>query len=280
MRAGEARAEAGDAKAGRRGGSHAEGVSEELRPRAEGPDVYVHAAWEREFPGLACGITAAGPGADFGLTTSPDAWTLAGGMVGLGDGLGVPGVAMIRQVHGRRVLTVGAVPPGALLLAGDADGLVTDQRGVLLAVTAADCVPVYLLDPETGALGVLHAGWRGAAAGVLEAGVGALERELGVPAGRLRVHLGPAICGDCYEVGPEVLRAFGRHAEGPARLDLRRELAARAEEAGVEPNAIGVSTHCTRCGADRFHSHRGSGGTAGRMAAFLGWRGTGCPEGG
>lgn len=270
----------GGASAGPGAASAAKSVTEELRTRAEGRDLYAHAAWERECPGLACGITAAGAGADFGLTTSPDAWTLIGGMTALGQALEIPGVAMVRQVHGRRVVRVGSVPAGALLVAGDADGLVTVERGVLLAVTAADCVPVYLLDPGTGALGLLHAGWRGAAAGVLEAGVAALEREAGVPPGRLRVHLGPAICGDCYEVGPEVLRAFGREAEGPARLDLRQELAARAAEAGVEPGAIGVSTWCTRCGADRFHSHRGSGGTAGRMAAYLGWRASGCPESG
>lgn len=278
--AGGARAHGETTSAGPDAGSAAGSVTEELRTRPGGPDLYAHAAWEREFPGLACGVTAAGSGADFGLTTSPDAWTLAGRMAGLGEAVEVPGVAMVRQVHGRRVMRVGPVPAGALLVAGDADGLVTSERGVLLAVTAADCVPVHLLDPGTGAIGLLHAGWRGAAAGVLEAGIAALERDPGVPPDRLRVHLGPAICGACYEVGPEVLRAFGREADGPAELDLRGELAARAAEAGVAPGAIGVSTWCTRCGADRFHSHRGSGGTAGRMAAFLGWRASGCPEGG
>lgn len=252
-------------------------VTEELRPGSGGLDLYVHARWEREHAGLACGITAAAPAADFGLTTAPDPWTLSARAEDLCRAVGVPAAAMVRQVHGRRVVPLGSVPESGLLLGGEADGMTTTSRGVLLLATAADCVPVYLLDPDTGGLGLLHAGWRGAAAGVLEAGLEAMEREAGAARGRLRVHLGPGICGRCYEVGPEVLRAFGRPGSRTGHLDIRAELASRAVAAGVPAGSIGISTWCTRCASDRFHSHRGSQGEAGRMAAFLGWRTAGCP---
>ena len=90
--------------------------------------------------------------------------------------------------------------------------------------------------------------------------------------GAVRVHLGPAICGACYEVGPEVLGAFGKAQKGRGQLDLRGWLRGQAIDCGVREDRITVSTWCTRCGAEWLHSHRGSAGTAGRMAAFLGWR--------
>jgi len=252
-------------------------VTEELRSICRSLDTFVHAGWEREHPGLVCGITAAGPAADFGLTTAPDAWTLAARTETLCRAAGMPAAAMVRQVHGRRVVPLRSIPESGLLLGGEADGMTTTARGVLLLATAADCVPVYLLDPEVGGLGLLHAGWRGAAAGVLEAGLEAMESQAGAQRGRVRVHLGPGICGACYEVGSEVLEAFGHPGREHGHLDIRAELASRAVAAGVPAGSIGISTWCTRCASDRFHSHRGREGEAGRMAAFLGWRPNGCP---
>ncbi len=245
----------------------------EVRTQVRGAPgaLYRHAAWESAYPGLACGITAADAGADYGLTTAGTPWALSERIEGLAASLGFEAAAMVRQVHRTRVIGVESPPTGGLLLAGAADGMATHERGLLLVVTAADCVPVYLLDPDSGTIGLLHAGWRGAAGGVLEAGVEAMQRQAGVGAAGLRVHLGPAICGDCYEVGPEVLEAFGLEAEGPGHVDIRGQLVRRALSLGVRADAIGVSPWCTRCRADLFHSHRGSEGRAGRMAAFLGW---------
>jgi hypothetical protein len=132
----------------------------------------------------------------------------------------------------------------------------------------ADCVPVSLVDPVGRRIALLHAGWRGAAAGMLEAGVATLA-ELGSRAADLRAHLGPAICGPCYEVGPEVLQALALPSSGPARLDLRACLAGRALVAGIGASALTASAHCTRCGDD-FFSHRG--GEAGRQVGYLGIR--------
>ena len=227
-----------------------------------------------------CGVTAAGPGTDYGLGTGLPVGTFLTRYRDLARSLGFPVVAVCRQVHGagvrvlRRTPDAGPAEGGTtVIVAGEADGLLTAGSGVLLAVTAADCVPIYLRATGSPAVGLLHAGWRGTAAGVLEAGLEALRAEWGIATGVLQVHLGPSICGDCYEVGPEVPQALGlpprRH------VDLRAELVRRARAAGVPPGRISTSTWCTRCAPDRFHSHRGTGVDAGRMAAFLGRR-TGC----
>lgn len=149
--------------------------------------------------------------------------------------------------------------------------MISPPDGCMLVVTVADCVPVYLFEPETGTVGLLHAGWRGAAAGILRSGIeritgGDLRRVAG-----LRVHFGPAICGDCYEVGPEVMRAMGLDKHDRLGLDLRAFLQTRAVDLGISMDGVTTSHLCTRCDAnDSFHSHRADGGAAGRMAAFLG----------
>ena len=226
--------------------------------------------------GLVAGISLRGEGpggtpADFGLTTTPSAWALLERLEALGRQLGFPAVAVARQVHGDAVACLSATPEGGVRIPGEADGLITDAERLLLVVTAADCVPVYLADPATGGIGLLHAGWRGIAAGVLRAGVRSMRARFGSPSGRLRAHFGPAICGDCYEVGPEVLRALGREGGSPGHVDLRAVLVDRARSLGLNEGRISVSSHCTRCRSDQFHSHRGRGERAGRMAAFVGW---------
>jgi len=252
----------------------------EERRAGEGFPVLALRPWEEEFPGLAAGITAAGrtadgEPADFGLTTAPSPWALFRRLDRLAGQLGFPAAAVGRQVHGDAVTCLAATPDPGLRVPGETDGLLTWSPGLLLTVTAADCVPVYLLDPESGGLGLLHAGWRGTAAGILESGVRAVEARFGAPPGRLRIHLGPAICGACYEVGPEVPRALGiadGDAGGRCRVDLRGVLRRRAGELGVAEEAVTASTWCTFCDPDHFHSYRGSADRAGRMAAYLGWR--------
>ena len=179
-----------------------------------------------------------------------------------------PAVQMAHQVHGARVVWHEAVGPGFHVL-DDADGHATADEGLLLAVSVADCVPIYLVSRDGRALALLHAGWKGVAAGVLEAGLEQLRRHGGVRPADVVVHCGVAICAACYEVGPEVVRAVeGRVVRGKAHLDLRAALARRAEAAGARE--ISVSPLCTVCDADRFFSHRGSGGGSGRQIAYLG----------
>jgi polyphenol oxidase len=187
--------------------------------------------------------------------------------------------ALARQVHGAEVLRVtagslGAGPPEAKPPLGDADGLVTADPGVVLAVLTADCVPVLLADPGAGVVGAVHAGWRGLAAGVVEAGVAAMA-ELGADPGSCVGLVGPAAGGCCYEVGADVREAVGsRHPAalattraGRPALDPAAGAAQALERAGV--GQVRVTGECTIDLADRFFSHRRDQGRTGRQAGLI-----------
>jgi copper oxidase (laccase) domain-containing protein len=111
----------------------------------------------------------------------------------------------------------------------------------------------------------LHSGWRGTELNIASEGVRHLARH-GAPARELRAHLGPAICGRCYEVSPDVhARLTGRAVSHPAPVDLRALIADQLRALGVR--RISLSAACTRCDRDRFFSHRG--GDAGRQLAVI-----------
>jgi hypothetical protein len=150
------------------------------------------------------------------------------------------------------------------LRAPEADGHCAPVGGTAMAVTVADCVPVFLAHPS-GAAAVLHAGWRGTADRILDRGVEMMTRS-GFSASDLHVHLGPAICGSCYEVGPDVYqRLTGQAVRTPATVDLRALLSAQAESLGM--HRISISRWCTRCHNERFFSHRC--GDLGRQLAVI-----------
>ena len=251
-------------------------------PRDSGTEAHgrlTHGEWVDRFPGLECGITTASAG-DYGLGRN-DHRHVVDVYGSLGSRLGFDLVAVGRQVHGRDVHVIRAdhastLPPEdarstppRLLIVGELDGLVTGERGVLLASTAADCVPVYLVDPVGDTIGLVHAGWRGTALGVLRRGVRAMCGAGAVES--LHVHLGPAICGSCYEVDAPVLEAFDLEGER-AHLDLRGLLTEQARQLGVPTQQISASAWCTRCSDGLLHSHRGGGRSAGRMVAYIGFR--------
>ena len=156
------------------------------------------------------------------------------------------------QVHGAAVVEHQAGWQG-FLRGPDADGHLSRERGTAMAVTVADCVPVFLAHPS-GATAALHSGWRGTAAGITRVAIARLAA-LGCAPPELRVHCGPAICGACYEVSSEVYgQLTGRAVERPTTVDLRALIAGHAREAGVRE--ISISPLCTRCDNDRFFSHR------------------------
>ena len=220
--------------------------------------------------GLTAGITTRDGGFNLGLLTADPAaevitrWRAFAAAMAPGFRSIVAGL----QIHRRRVALHAAAAAGWTIQDG-VDGHATRAAGVLCCVSVADCVPVYLAHPPSGAVALLHAGWRGVAAGILEAGLAAL-RELDVShLGDVVMHCGVGICGSCYEVGSEVITAVtGEPADKPAPLDLRAILAARARDAGV--GDVSVSPLCAAHDATRFFSHRRSGGTDGRMLAYLG----------
>ena len=166
--------------------------------------------------------------------------------------LGLAEWATVQQVHGATVVEVTGSGDH-----GEADGMFTTEAGLALAVFTADCMGVVLRGP--GRVAVVHAGWRGAAAGVVANAVA----RMGVVNS---VHIGPHIRPCCFEVGPEVSARFvghlGRTRQGTTSVDLASAVAAQLP---IEPEII---DRCTRCGSDTF-SHRRNG-TRERLAA-VGW---------
>lgn len=195
------------------------------------------------------------------------------------DVLGLQGpVARVRLEHGAKILYA---EHGGIL--GVADALWTDRANLVLSLTVADCYPVAIADRDRRAL--VHCGWRGVAAGILEATIAALEEAAGAEAmdsplvlapngSKLRAWIGPGICAECYPVGPEVAAIFPnstRSIPGSDRsqLDLRREIDTRLRALGLSGESIASSDSCTAQEPTRFFSHRRDGFPAGRMAAFL-----------
>lgn len=229
--------------------------------------------WRERF-GVVAGITGRGddPDApfDLGLWTDQPVGQVMGRWCAFRAALPeTPSLVMAHQVHGNRVLWHGTATGGWTIHEG-ADGHATAAEGVALLVTVADCVPVYLVAPARRAIALLHAGWRGTAAGILAAGLDLLRQEAGVTPEEVVMHAGVAISGPCYEVGAEVMTGVGREASGPGpwHLDLRAVLLEQAAALGVgEATASG---HCSSARRDAFFSHRGSGGRDGRMVAYLG----------
>ena len=177
--------------------------------------------------------------------------------------LGGARFATARQVHGDHVVVHDGGWTG-WLRADAADGHFSAAAGTAMAVTIADCVPVFVAHPS-GAAALLHAGWRGTAARIVERGIAAFGAG-GYAAAELRIHLGPAICGRCYEVSPDVYAQLtGRAVPAPAHIDLRAVLAEQATASGV--SRISTSAYRTRCDNDRFFSHRA--GDDGRQLGVL-----------
>ena len=239
-----------------------------------GVPFYAVTNWADRFPWLFAGITHAGSGPepfDLRLFGEPASSGAVERWRGLLEASAFETIVYARQVHETRIVVHEGVGKGLREAEGAADGHATSSSGVLLAVTVADCVPVYLFDVDTRAVALLHAGWRGTAAGILECGIKLLGQRWRCAPARLLVHLGPAICGGCYEVGPEVFRALGVEAQQQAApVDVRGVLARQARAAGVPPESVSVSGLCTLCGDMNFFSHRG--GRSERQVAVLGIR--------
>ncbi|HEX5853596.1 MAG TPA: polyphenol oxidase family protein [Solirubrobacteraceae bacterium] len=181
--------------------------------------------------------------------------------------IGVEGFARGRQVHGSVVRSVSELDAGDPLV--EADGQATSAVGVGAMVLSADCLPVAL--GCDGAVAMVHAGWRGLAAGVIEEGVRAIQ-ELGEGGGTVAI-VGPSAGACCYEVGPEVHDAFARARRDGDRVDppttssCRIDLRAIAHERLLAAGVAEVRDvlACTICD-ERFFSYRREGERAGRQA--------------
>lgn len=249
-------------------------VAERPAPGLDVP-LWVHPGWAERFPWLVQGTTGAGTEAepfDLGLSggqpvgAALERWTRLQGATAMR--LAVHS----RQVHGAELATHAPGSARGVLVTRGVDGHLTAQAGVLLTVSVADCVPVSLVDARRRAVALVHSGWRGTAAGIAGR---ALERLVGdgTDPADVWAHCGPAICGRCYEVSPEVhaaVRPEWAPPPAPRPIDLRAQVAERLAGAGVPPEQITTSAHCTRCGPGEFFSHRA--GSSARQMGVLGIR--------
>jgi YfiH family protein len=180
----------------------------------------------------------------------------------------------MHQVHGNEVRVLEDGVPRC-------DGLLTNEVRTGVLVESADCVPLLFWAPRAKAVAAVHAGWRGALAGIAARAVAKLEDFYDAARGEIHVAIGPAIGVCCYEVGDEVIAAFARSgrnvdrisrpgARGRRHLDLVEENLAQLLSSGISEERIYDSRLCTFCENGRFHSFRKEGSGVGRIYGVIG----------
>lgn len=223
--------------------------------------------------------------------------------LGVANGRKTWPLVTVRQIHSDLVHRVDRLP--SKILAGD--GLVTNTPGLLVAVQAADCIPVIVVDRKLHAVGVFHAGWRGTVRRIVEKGVGEMRKHFGSDPRNLVAAIGPGIQSCCYKVGEEVRTQFQAqfgygeslfrevkdsdpvrekypllfltarapgHSELPVSLFLNLVEANRRQliDSGLSPKSIDASAPCTACHPELLFSFRAEKGVTGRLLGVAGIR--------
>jgi YfiH family protein len=182
-----------------------------------------------------------------------------------------------KQVHGDAVIVVSAADAAHRDPCSDAaDIIVTNNASTAVAVQSADCVPLLFFDPRTGGVAAAHAGWRGTVVNVARAAVNAMKEHFGSDADDVIVAIGPSIGPCCYQVGEELLGAFGPdgrrwfyHLGGAWMLNLWKANRDQLLEAGLKSENVHTSELCTAMHPELFDSYRRDGKNAGRLAAAI-----------
>jgi YfiH family protein len=189
---------------------------------------------------------------------------------------------LIRQVHGTSVAVARRGGPLAAERP-EADVILSDDPEAAIGVRVADCAPILIADERSGAVGAVHAGWRGAAARAAEVAVARMRDEFGSRPEHLIAAIGPCLGQCCGEVGPDVVQAFragggrddeiGRWFAAGTGDRLQLDLAGASRDqliaSGLRPERVLLSGLCTKTWKDRFHSYRARGKEAGRMLAAI-----------
>ncbi len=159
------------------------------------------------------------------------------------------------------------------------DAMVTTLPGRVLSVRIADCCPILIAASDGRGVAAVHAGWRGAVAGVILNTVAKLAEISNTPAAGITAAIGPCIGFDAFEVGPEVLEAFDdafgtqspvrRNPNGKGHVNLPEACRLQLISAGIDPECIDTTNRCTFRDADEFYSHRRENGVTGRLSAII-----------
>ena len=185
-------------------------------------------------------------------------------------------IHFLSQVHGRVAHTLSGSELQSTLILRDGDALVSRAPGLACAVRSADCVPVLLADRRSGAVGAVHAGWRGAASGIVSSAIEALRAIAPNPS--LIAAIGPHISLDAFEVSDDVAETLLKASRDPQivdrsrakpHVDLRRMLRAELHEQGLAQAAIDDVWGCTVLEPARFFSFRRDGKASGRHLSAI-----------
>ena len=186
---------------------------------------------------------------------------------------GLTDLQYCRQIHGTCVIDVDHTEKSILKQHPEADALISAQSGVALGIFTADCVPIFILDVATPAIGIAHAGWRGTLAQIAVNTLKQMQIRFGTLATNCEVYLGPSIQKCCYTVSRELLNQFTERFSSTIRngtnLSLQIANTLQLTEIGLPTAAISVSPFCTACRTDLFYSHRAESGQTGRMLSFI-----------
>ena len=178
-----------------------------------------------------------------------------------------------RQIHSDRVIDADRTAGTVLEQHPEADALVSTRHGVPLGIFTADCIPIFILDVATPAVGIAHAGWRGTLARIAVNIFAKMQNRFGTLATNCQVHLGPSIQKCCYTVSTELLDQFTEHfgstVHNGTNLSLQTSNVNQLTEIGVPASAISVSALCTACRTDLFYSHRAEAEQTGRMLSYI-----------
>ena len=186
---------------------------------------------------------------------------------------GLTNLRYCRQIHSASVVHVNEETQPLAEHIPEADALVTAQHNIALGIFTADCIPIFVLDIETPAIGIVHAGWRGTFAQIAINAITQMRTRFGTRPKNCHIHLGPSIQKCCYTVSAELLTQFtaefGSTVANGTNLSLQIANINQLIEIGVLPAAISVSEFCTACRTDLFYSHRAENGQTGRMLSFI-----------
>jgi YfiH family protein len=186
-----------------------------------------------------------------------------------------------QQIHSANIRIVGKKETGAGALSDqtaipETDALITSEKGIILGIFTADCLPIFIYDPLTPAIAIVHAGWRGTIAEICRLTLEKMIQTFKTDPGYCHVAIGPSICSACFEVSPEVAALFGKvnpetviQTESGFKIDLSGFNSFLFQRSGVKPENIDVANLCTGCLNEDFFSYRIEKGTKGRMMGII-----------
>lgn len=189
-------------------------------------------------------------------------------------------IVLLKQIHGNEVLEIKSPSlsqsGGGFWFADEADGMTTNEAGLILAIQTADCAGVLLYDAANRAVAALHAGRKGTQLNILNKCVAKMQNLYGTNAADLKMFVGTRIRGCCYELPTEMAAEFAIYGgavtarENKSYLDIGNVLRIQAKNIGIKDENIEIEPSCSSCESEKFFSYRAENGKCGRMLTAIG----------